>query len=68
MFVHVCDNWYLIAHLWTRVDVEAQVVEGQLWGLFLQLPGERNLPVKVKKSTLNFRRKASHIQHSIISK
>lgn len=35
---------YLVSHLVAGVDVEAQVVEAQLGRLFLQLPGEGNLP------------------------
>lgn len=35
---------YLVSHLGTGVNVEAQVVVGQLGGLFLQLPGESDLP------------------------
>lgn len=38
------DNAYLISHLGTGVNVKAQVVVGQLGGLFLQLPGESDLP------------------------
>ena len=46
---------YLITHLGTRVYVEAQVVEGQLGGLFLQLPSESNLPVVEYTETYLFR-------------
>lgn len=51
---------YLVSHLGTGVNVEAQVVVRQLGGLFLQLPGESNLPEaerQVKKKNFNFSQK-----------
>ncbi len=46
---------YLIPHLGTGVDVKAQVVVGQLRGLFLQLPGESDLPVARNTQTHLFK-------------
>lgn len=37
---------YLIAHLGTRMDVEAQIVVGEFGRLLLQLPGKGNLPAE----------------------
>lgn len=45
------NNTYLIAHFGTGMNVKAQVVVGQLGGLFLQLPGESDLPVARKTQT-----------------
>lgn len=35
---------YLVWHLGAGVDIEAQVVVAQLGGLFLEMPGEGDLP------------------------
>lgn len=40
---------YLVPHLGTGVNVKAQIVVGQFGGLFLQLPGERDLPITGNK-------------------
>lgn len=45
-------NAYLVSHLGAGVNVKAQVVKRQLGGLFLQLPGERDLPAMRQKHTV----------------
>lgn len=45
LYTSLGDDAYLISHLGTGVNVKAHVVVGQLGGLFLQLPGESDLPV-----------------------
>lgn len=56
-------NAYLIAHLGTGVDVKAQVVVAQLGGLFLQLPGESDLPVVGNRGKHLFRGTERHMLH-----
>lgn len=51
LYMSVWDNAYLIPHLGTGMNVKAQVVVGQLGGLFLHLPGESDLPVAVNTQT-----------------
>lgn len=56
----VQTDTYLIAHFGTGMDVKAQVVVGQLGGLFLQLPGESDLPAARKTHTPVWKAEAAH--------
>lgn len=55
LYMSVWDIAYLVPHLGTGVNVKAQVVVGQLGGLFLQLPGESDLPAAGHTRTHLFR-------------
>lgn len=57
---------YLVSHLGTGVNVEAQVVLGQLGGLFLQLPGEGNLPEAERQVFFKPKKKVHNIYVSFV--